>query len=522
MNPPYTGIPLINGFSINKDQPIDARFVVANNNARNNLLYKYPLMIVATIDSGKIWKLKTNQVGNLDAHWEELISSSSPISFVDVSVVNDCTERDNISSPLEGHIAIVLDASTCDPTLPSNTGASYVFDGENWIEIKFPGVTYADFNPVAALAHQQNTDTMLNSGGANQVTAAQLKAHMLDTSIHWLKEDILDDSNPSLGTTYTSTKIESLITSVLNAINNNSAKLTQNLTVELGVGGFVGDAKTGDVFLINTPLETVIRRMLIRAIPPTYVMPTLTANYSGNETVVEVGADALLNADFTFTQNNAGTIDTNGFIIERSVNSGSTWSTVVTNNNVVDWVGEPYTIPNNSTSAIVHRAKVTYRQGNCLNNNLGNQDCTGRINGGTLTSTSLTLTPVYPVFYGKIARSGATPAIPTASEIKDIIEDDNATKAVIVSTGTITLDFNSTNNDFIWFATPATSTTKTKWQITDLNRGDMGGTSDWFGSPVTQTINPPDSSFWATGVSYKIYISRYRSEALEPIQFRNN
>lgn len=520
MNPPYNGIPLINGFSINKDQPIDARFVVANNNVRNNITYKYPLMIVSTIDTGKTWRLKANQTGSSDSHWEELVSSSSSISFVDVTVVQDCNERDNIPSPVEGNVAIVLDASTCDPSLPSNVGASYVFNGEEWIEIKFPGVTYADFNPVAALAHSQNSDTMLNQGGANQVTAAQLKSHMQDTSIHWLKEDILDDSNPSTGTTYTSTKIEALVTSLLNAINNNNAKLTQSLTAQLGPGGFVGGVSTGTNFAIDTPLETVIRAILIRAIPPTYVAPTLTANYTGTNTVIEVGDNVNIFADFTFTQNNAGTIDTNGFVIERQVAGGS-WTNVLTANNVVDWVAEPYTTPNNAATSILHRSRVTYRQGNCLNNNLGNPDCTGRINSGTLTSNSNTIQTVYPVFYGKITRSGASPAKPTASEIKAIIEADNASKLVVVSTGTITIDFNSGSNDFVWFATPASSTTKTKWSATALNTNNIGP-SEWIDSPVTLSVNPPSSSPWASGISYKIYIANYRSGIVTPVELRNN
>ena len=47
-----------------------------------------------------------------------------------------------------------------------------------------PSSTVADIDDAVDKKHTQNTDTILNNGGANQVSASQLKSHINNAPIH--------------------------------------------------------------------------------------------------------------------------------------------------------------------------------------------------------------------------------------------------------------------------------------------------------------------------------------------------
>jgi len=133
-----------------------------------------------------------------------------------------------------------------------------------------------------------------------------------------------------------------------------------------------------------------------------------------------------------------------------------------------------------------------------------------------------TINSIYPYFYGKVA-SGGSPSggnRPVANQA--LI--DSGTKVVQNSGGTITVDFNSTPDDYIWFAIPNTSTSKTVWYVNALNTGLIGGAVNPGGNLFPDfdlvSINSPDV-LW-NGVSYKIYISNFQSEVTDPMQLRNN
>jgi hypothetical protein len=91
---------------------------------------------------------------------------------------------------------------------------------------------------------------------------------------------------------------------------------------------------------------------------------------------------------------------------------------------------------------------------------------------------------------------------------------------VASSTGTIIVDFNSSTDDWLWFAIPATSTSKTKWYVNALNNGNIGSGSDLFDAEQLVTIDSPDL-YW-NGIPYKIYVSTYKSEVSEPMELRNS
>lgn len=70
----------------------------------------------------------------------------------------------------------------------------------------------------------------------------------------------------------------------------------------------------------------------------------------------------------------------------------------------------------------------------------------------------------------------------------------------------ITIEFNSGVNDFIWFAIPVMSTSKTKWFVNTLNKGDIGGIKN-----INGNLFPDPEIITYSGTNYKLYISNYRT-----------
>lgn len=139
----------------------------------------------------------------------------------------------------------------------------------------------------------------------------------------------------------------------------------------------------------------------------------------------------------------------------------------------------------------------------------------------------------YPWYWGKItcaAPSGV--GRPDAACIKHEITgntcggSNTGNKVVGISSGTITVNFNSGDNDYLWFATPDASTTKTCWFVDALNKGNIGGAvsagGNLFPAPETITnVTSVGTGSWG-GQSYKIYVSNYQSCSISNMELRNS
>lgn len=131
---------------------------------------------------------------------------------------------------------------------------------------------------------------------------------------------------------------------------------------------------------------------------------------------------------------------------------------------------------------------------------------------GSLQSASATVTGIYPYFWGK------TSSAPSAASIADAIAAGTETKVLAVSSGTVQATFDAAA-EYVWFAHPASETTKTKWFNTALNQGTIGA-GQFILSPVTNDVDSPDG-YWS-GVSYKIYVSDYATNTVGSIQLLNS
>ena len=129
-----------------------------------------------------------------------------------------------------------------------------------------------------------------------------------------------------------------------------------------------------------------------------------------------------------------------------------------------------------------------------------NNDFSSPLGAGNTTANNASLTGLYPYFYGVSASE------PTA----DSALLATGSKIVATSTAQINITYGSQTNKYLWFATPAASTTKLGWYEGPTNKGNIGSPSDLFDAPSTVSVDSPDSCW--SGQSYKIYISNYPTD----------
>jgi hypothetical protein len=218
---------------------------------------------------------------------------------------------------------------------------------------------------------------------------------------------------------------------------NLKAKLTQDLTAQLGSGGTIGGVGTGQTFTQGTQIENVLRNILIKTIPPTYTAPTAGIGSSPGQGSYEIGTNlGTITLSASFTQNNGGT------------STGSTYSKYVSSWNNLGSNTDAITSLETTT---YYRVLTSYNQGACLNNNLGTQDCTGRINAGSVYSGNIQFTPFFKRYWGFSSSQS-----PSNSTILALTQDNNG------STGSLSLSsITPSGSQFIVYFTKGTVTSVT-------------------------------------------------------------
>lgn len=172
---------------------------------------------------------------------------------------------------------------------------------------------------------------------------------------------------------------------------------------------------------------------------------------------------------------------------------------------------------NNSLTVTVH-----HESGNIVYDSKGNVQ-TSALPAGSV-NTSRAFTGIYPWFYGTVASGGAPSGSNRPTATAALVS--GGTKMTTSSTGTILVNFNSTSDDYIWFAIPQASTSKTRWFIDALNNGNIGGVVSPGGNlfpaeEIVTGVNSPDTPSRWNNQTYKVYISNYQSAATQTMQLRN-
>ena len=266
-----------------------------------------------------------------------------------------------------------------------------------------------------------------------------------------------------------------------------------DIPVVLSGGKNLGRFTTGQTI----PSAGLTAEQVVTLLATEYQTPVFTSfSISGQANPLEVG-DALTGLKaFTWSTSNNGNIKPNTIEIT-NITGATTLGTGLANDGSESLnIG---TISN--TSPISQQFRIE------LENTL---DVT--------TTRNYTITSIYPYFYGTVASGGAAPGVGRPAANQALI--DTGTKVLLSSSGTITVPFNSLSDDYIWFAVPSSSPTKTSWYETALNNGAIGGSVSVAGNLF------PDFDFlsvttvkWA-GVSYEVYISNFQTTA-NTLQLRN-
>jgi hypothetical protein len=284
----------------------------------------------------------------------------------------------------------------------------------------------------------------------------------------------------------------------------------------------------------------VLNKILFPTQPPVYRGPTATLVDSVNVTV-EIGSDVSNNLTLRLDKRDSGGLETVGNSITSSLNGSLSLSTptITSITNLSDQYGFPnsnnpnqrftYTATDAfempSSGSVTYTSIIKYLGGNQLLDSTGNPSGTA-VAAGQLTPGNSGVSGIYPYFWG--LNTSMTQVYATAvSEAKGFIQAGTANKVLAASNGTLTITFNATAGvNYMFFATPASSTTKTAWDDPNnpLNNGGIAGTSftatvrELFSAPSTQSITSPDQNaatdpLWSN-INYKVYVALKSSDAV--------
>lgn len=266
--------------------------------------------------------------------------------------------------------------------------------------------------------------------------------------------------------------------------NNDTLKIAGNtvhmggdeFTVQLGNGASVGGVKTGDIIKKTDDLYAVLKRILVKQVPPTYTQPVVGINVGGINTTVEIGTKATVSLTSTFTQNDAGEVT--GITYKLGASEIGTETTVGTAHSYEFTAAEGANIFSNV---------VAYSEGAIKNDNLGHAYPTGHIAAGSKTA-SKTITGVRASFYKSSAN-----AIPVSSsaDIRALSQTLGMKKGSVINIPISKGDKN------IVFAYPASlGDVATVLQV--------ASNLDVKGSFVKSTVTVEGAN-GATGVTYNVY-----------------
>ena len=300
-----------------------------------------------------------------------------------------------------------------------------------------------------------------------------------------------------------------------NALSYNTSIADAVTSIQVG-GAAPTAASTWKTYTIVQALDAI----LFPTLGPSYTLPTLSFSASV-QGIQEIGTTISQSLSLTGIKNDAGPFTQLRFTRDGSQISACTNPTRTNTSNIAAQYG--YSDPNNqnysyantySDSFVVISGSTTwagdgnYDAGVSKLNNKGGADS----NSAAVLSTtnpqsaqnnysggSGSVTGIYPYFWG------VSSSQPTGSSIASDIAAGSTNKVLSDSSGSISITWNA-SGQYVWFAVPASYSTKTSWYNTALNNGSIGSGQFILG-PVTQNVTSP-SSYW-TGVSYKIYISGF-------------
>jgi hypothetical protein len=382
------------------------------------------------------------------------------------------TDLDYIASALNG---IVTSSTGSDATIPlANSTNAGLLSPANFVILG---------NTSGTNTGDQNLQSVTNLGATttNSITANSfVKAGGVGNNV------LLDNGN-----TIALTSLES--------------ETTSPITADLEVGGIADQ----QVIPIGTNLQEFATLLLNKTYYPELIDPTFSL--TSNAGIREIGSSTSFTLTFTYNDGNILGATVGGIWLPTSSQGGRAGSAISYTINGTTQVGNTLSVsPVLLAGGNPFSGTVTYGAGIQPLDSKG-FDYDEEYPAGTSPLRSVNIQGIYPYFWYKSS------SIITAAGMQTAIANGTATKVLSSSTGTITIDFDAVG-EYLAFAYPSTSTTKTIWFVTTLNSGTIPG--GVFGAQTTLPCNSP-TSLWSN-VSYKIHTTAGLITELDPMQLRNS
>lgn len=346
-----------------------------------------------------------------------------------------------ISKFADGVIASSLDDPD-DATIPTTKAVSdAIANVKGTLEQSIAGLDVA-FVDVSAAAHS-DAGTVLTfttkGGDTKEVTVADLflKSASYDASTHKLALTVQGAADP------VEVDLSDLVGASLSDVIVGS---DEEFTVELGAGATLGGYKTGDKIAKDTSLETIVKKMLMKQVAPTYSQPSVSISNNGGTGAgnYEIGTSVTPKLTSTFTKNDAGALASIQFK-KGGVNVGTAGTA-----SPATYTEDAFVL----SASVTYTATATYAEGAIKNDNLGQPYPTGHIAAGSKNSGNYTFTPYRQgYFMGSVVSTEA----PTSATIRSLSTKKNGSYA----SGTVRFTVSKGATQVI-IACPATSRGMTK------------------------------------------------------------
>lgn len=314
-----------------------------------------------------------------------------------------------ISKFADGTVATTLDAAS-DSTIPTSKAVA------DAIANAVKGLDGAFVDVSAEAAPEGSTGTVIKftakDGSTKQVTVADifLASATYDNATHKLKLT-LNDAASSI--------VEVDLSDLIgNSLSDVVVGQDEAFTVELGNGGTLGGFKTGDKVAKDMTVENIVKKLLMKQVPPTYTQPSVAISNNGGSASgsYEIGSTVTPKVRATFTQNDAGAVTSIQFQ-KNSSDVGDAQSSAPATYEETGFVLE-------STTSF--RAVVNYAEGEVKKDNLGQDYPDGHIQAGSKTTSNYTFTPYRQ---GYFVGSTVDKATLTSAIIRDMTKKNGAYSA---------------------------------------------------------------------------------------------
>lgn len=276
----------------------------------------------------------------------------------------------------------------------------------------------ADYNgafvDVTTKAPEMGSGTVIEftakDGSKKEVTIADifLASASYDSTTHILTLTLNDTAGSKV-----EVNLEDLIG---NSLSDVKVGEDEAFTVELGANGTLGGFKTGDSISKDMTVENIVKKLLMKQVPPTYTAPaaSITNNSGSSAGSYEIGTTVTPKVKAVFTKNDAGDLT--------SVQFKKNGANVGTAGTELAYSEDAFVL----SATTNYSATISYGEGQIKNDNLGQPYPTGHITAGSKTTGNYTFTPYRQGYF--IGTTNNTAAL-TSDTVRALAMKKNAAYA---------------------------------------------------------------------------------------------